>query len=247
MGLWYRRRGTTPMKPLRVHYLQHVPFEGIGSIRSWLESRGAELSATRLFEQVRFPKPSEFDWLVVMGGPMSVNDEDTHPWLPAEKRFIAEAVAASKRVLGICLGAQLIASALGAKVAPNREREIGWHAIEPAPSGRESAFFPIFQQPMQVFHWHGETFEIPPGATHLARSAACEHQAFAIGERVLGMQFHLEIGAESAQALVDNCPADLAPGRWVQTASEMLRDAERFRRIHRVMDALLDRFEELEA
>jgi GMP synthase-like glutamine amidotransferase len=174
-----------------------------------------------------------------------VSDEAIHPWLLPEKRFIARAIGSSKVVLGICLGAQLIASSLGAKVRVNPEREIGWHPIEPAPEASRSAFASLFQAPMEVFHWHGETFELPPGATHLARSAACEHQAFSLGERVLGLQFHLEATAETARALVENCAADLAPGRWVETASAMLREDERFRRVNRVMDAVLDRLRKL--
>ena len=230
---------------MRVHILQHVPFEGLGSIAPWLEARSAEVTATRLFEEARFPRASDIDWLIVMGGPMSVNDERRHPWLVSEKRFIAEAIAASKRVLGICLGAQLIASALGAKVLANPEREIGWFPIEPLGSAPRSALASLFQAPMEVFHWHGETFELPPGATCLARSAACEHQAFSIGERVLGLQFHLETTAQGVRALLEHCPDDLAPGRWVQSGSEMLRTHGGFRRIHRVMDRVLERLEEV--
>jgi len=116
---------------MRVHWLQHVPFEGLGSIAAWLESRNAETSRTRMWTGGRLPPLHGIDWLVIMGGPMSVNDEERHPWLVHEKRFIAEAIAQDKTVLGICLGAQLIASSLGARVRPNREREIGWYPIEP--------------------------------------------------------------------------------------------------------------------
>lgn len=230
---------------MRVHYLQHVPFEGLGSIRSWLGSRSAEVTASRLFEDVWFPKTSDLDWLIVMGGPMSVNDEATHPWLIPEKRYIADAIASSKGVLGICLGAQLIASAMGAKVLTNREPEIGWFPIESVESANRSSFAPLFREPLEVFHWHGETFELPPGATHLARSAACEHQAFSIGDRVLGLQFHLETTVESARALIDHCGDELTPGSRVQSASEILRDADEFERLNRVMVTVLDRFEEL--
>ncbi len=229
---------------MRVHCFQHVSFEGLGSIQSWLEARSAKIGATRFFADARLPKLDEIDWLIVMGGPMSVNDEATHAWLGPEKRFIAEAIGASKRVLGICLGAQLIASALGARVAANPEREIGWFPVEPAPGAEGSPFAPFFQQPLEVFHWHGESFELPDGATRLARTTACENQAFSIGESVLGLQFHLETSAESARALIESCPGDLAPGRWVQSASEMLRAGERFRRINRVMIDVLDRFQQ---
>jgi GMP synthase-like glutamine amidotransferase len=232
---------------MRVHYLQHVPFEGLGSIGRWLDARGAQVTGTRLFEAARFPKVSELDWLVVMGGPMNVNDEADHPWLADEKRFIAEAIGSMKAVLGVCLGSQLIASALGARVYANREREIGWFPIEPVPGGADSPFADLFAAPLDVFHWHGQTFDLPPRATWLARSAACAHQAFSIGDRVLGLQFHAEFTPETARALAEKCPSDLAPARFVQPADEFLRDETRFARSHSVMDAVLDRLEELTA
>ena len=115
---------------MRAHYFQHVPYEGLGCITGWLESRAARVTGTRFFESPRLPDPAQVDFLIIMGGPMSVNDEATLPWLRAEKRFIAETIAAGKTVLGICLGAQLIASALGARVYRNPEPEIGWFPIE---------------------------------------------------------------------------------------------------------------------
>ena len=226
---------------MRVHWLQHVPFEGLGSIEPWLAARRADVTATRLFEPgARLPGPSTVDWVIAMGGPMSVNDEAELPWLVAEKRFIADAIAAGKTVLGICLGAQLIASALGAVVRRNPEREIGWLAVTPTAAAAGSALAPLAGTEAEVFHWHGETFDLPPGATLLAASAACAHQAFAVGQRVLGLQFHLETTPESARALVEHCAGDLAPARWVQPATAILGDAERFRRINVLMSAVLD-------
>lgn len=227
---------------MRAHYLQHVPFEGLGTIQPWLELHRAEITVTRLFEEgARLPDPRDIDLLIVMGGPMSVNDEALHPWLVDEKRFIAATITEGNPVLGICLGAQLIASGLGAKVFGNPEREIGWFPIEPTSEASSSPFAEIFASPMEVFHWHGETFELPPGATHLAHSAACINQAFAIGERVLALQFHLETTSASARALVENCPGDLASARWVQSAQEILGNEERFQRINPVINAVLDR------
>lgn len=224
---------------MRVHWLQHVPFEGLGSIGPWLESRGARLTHTPFFEKgAKLPRLDDIDWLIVMGGPMSVNDEADLPWLAEEKRFIAGAIAQSKIVLGICLGAQLIANALGAAVRRNPEREIGWFPVEPAGAPGADA---LFDGPTDVFHWHGEIFDLPEGATLLARSMACGHQAFSIGRRVLGLQFHLEMTVEGARALVGNCAADLEPAQFVQSRAEILGDAERFRRLNRHMTAVLDR------
>lgn len=228
---------------MRVHYLQHVPFEGLGSLATWLASRDARLTRTALYEAPVFPATSDFDWLIVMGGPMSVNDEKELPWLVAEKRFIGDAVAQGKTVIGICLGAQLIASAAGAPVRPNREREIGWHPVMPAKGRAPDGLAALFAPETQVFHWHGETFELPAGARHLLRSAACEQQGFALGERVVGLQFHLETTQASAEALIASCPADLRPGRYVQTALEMLMDPDRFERINRLMARVLEQLE----
>jgi GMP synthase (glutamine-hydrolysing) len=136
----------------------------------------------------------------------------------------------------------LIASVLGAKIFANPEPEIGWFPIQPVPEGPESAFSTLFRRTPDVFHWHGETFELPPGATHLARSAACEHQAFSIGDRVLGIQFHLETTPAGAKGLIENCRGDLKPGKWIQTERQMLEDASRFERVNRVMNDLLDRW-----
>jgi GMP synthase-like glutamine amidotransferase len=132
-------------------------------------------------------------------------------------------------------------------VYPNREREIGWFPIEPAPSAPDSPFADLFRAPALVFHWHGQTFDLPPRATWLARSAACEPQAFSIGIRVLGLQVHAEPTSDTVRALADHCPEDLVPARFVQPREEILRDEARFTRVHRVMDAILDRLEELSA
>ncbi len=111
---------------MRAHYLQHVPFEGLGSIEPWLIDAGYTITSTHLFETAEFPEPDDFDLLVVMGGPMSINDEAVYPWLTPEKRFLRQVMETGKPVLGICLGAQLIAGCLGAKIFPNEEKEIGW-------------------------------------------------------------------------------------------------------------------------
>jgi GMP synthase-like glutamine amidotransferase len=229
---------------MRVHTLQHVPFEGLGRIEAWLAARSATITATRLYESDRLPPLEEIDWVIALGGPMSANDEDRYPWLCAEKRFLREAVESSKGILGICLGAQLLASALGAKVFANRDREVGWLPIEPAAGAPASRFAGIFGRPLEAFHWHGETFDLPPGALHLARSAACEHQAFSLGDRVLGLQFHLETTPEAVRALAAHCPDDLRPGPWVQSSSEMLGTPDRFRRANEALVQVLDRLEE---
>ncbi len=202
---------------MKAHILQHVPFEGIGSMEAWLKDRGAVLSHTRFFESsAKLPQVEEADLVIVMGGPMSVNDEAELPWLVAEKQFVREAIAAGAAVLGGWLGAQLIASALGARVYKNDQREIGWVDIESVP-GEGFQFPPL----LKVFHWHGETFDLPTGAAQLARSAACENQAFQIGGKVIGLQFHLETTPETADAMVSHCRDELVEDDFVQPESAL--------------------------
>jgi GMP synthase-like glutamine amidotransferase len=209
---------------MKAHVLQHVPFEGIGSIASWLEARDADVGATRFYESPALPSISGLDLVIAMGGPMSVHDEGTYPWLAAEKRFLREAVESGIAVLGICLGAQLIASALGAGVRPAKHREIGWFEIEALPAPADALPLP---QRATVLHWHGETFDLPEGAVHLARSAVCEHQAFQVGRRAVGLQFHPEATPRSLRALVEHCRDELTPDRYVQSEAELLSQADR--------------------
>ena len=131
-----------PSPTMRVHVLQHVPFEGLGSIGPWLQRRGAAISATRFFAGDQLPHLESLDMLVAMGGPMSVNDEATLPWLQEEKRLIADAIGRGTPVLGVCLGAQLIASALGARVFPNHVKEIGWFPVRARPTDRPTVALP---------------------------------------------------------------------------------------------------------
>lgn len=225
---------------MNVHYFQHVPFEGLGSIEQWMKAKSARISSTKFYEDTSLPKICDIDWLIIMGGPMSVNDEQTYPWLRAEKKFITDAIANGKIVLGICLGAQLIASALGAKVYPNRNREIGWFPIESLAQEKNTSLKNIFPSHMEVFHWHGETFDLPTNAVRFASSEGCDNQAFCIGECVFGLQFHLEVTPHTVKSLTEHCQNDLGPERYIQSAAEMLSVPSRFQRINTAMDNLLD-------
>lgn len=224
---------------MKVQVLQHVPFEGIGSIQPWMDAHGITVTTTRLFNEPALPVPGAFDWLIIMGGPMSANDEAVHPWLRPEKRLIARAIAGGKTVLGICLGAQLIASALGARVFPNACKEIGWFPVRRPKAGPVPDLARLFVDGIEVFHWHGETFELPRGAVRFLESDACGNQAFAIGNRVAGLQFHLETTPESAASLIRNSRNEIVPSATIQTRSEMLARPKRFNRINAVMDSVL--------
>ena len=176
--------------------------------------------------------------LVVMGGPMSVNEEDKFPWLAAEKQFIRGAINKCKPVLGICLGAQLIANALGASVFRNPVKEIGWFPIYGIAKNDKSIF--EFPESIKVFHWHGETFDLSSGAIRLAKSDACENQAFQVGKSIIGLQFHLETMPAAAQALVTNCRDELVPAPFIQTEEEILSaPPEHYKSINDLMDKIL--------
>ena len=223
---------------MRVHVLQHVPFEGLGSILAWCQARGAQITFTTFFDDPELPDLAEVDLLVVLGGPMSVNDEAELPWLVGEKRFVADALRLGKPVLGICLGAQLMAAALGSRVYPGPDKEIGWHPIHGTQAADGHFSFPA---QIDVFHWHGETFDLPDGAVRLASSAACANQAFGFGERALALQFHLETTPESADAIIANCRDELVPGRYIQPEAELrAAPAERYAAINALMASLLD-------
>ncbi|MEM7393702.1 MAG: gamma-glutamyl-gamma-aminobutyrate hydrolase family protein [Verrucomicrobiota bacterium] len=225
------------LSSMHIHHLQHVPFEGLGSMEPVLRARGDELSATHLYAGQSLPNLDHLDGLIVMGGPMGVHDKDAFPWLGDEKRFILGAIEAGKPVLGICLGAQLMADALGARVYRGAHREIGWFDIS-CPD--ESVLPGVFPEELEVFHWHGDTFDVPAGAKHLASSEACVNQGFVFDDRVVGLQFHLETTPDSATALIEHCSDELDDSRYVQTAEEMLSEPERFGTINRVMADLIE-------
>ncbi|WP_417214973.1 type 1 glutamine amidotransferase [Alcanivorax sp.] len=227
---------------MRVHYLSHVPFEQLGAMETWFQERDISIRHSLLFAGDALPAPADFDVLVVMGGPMGADDDPRFPWMSAEKALIRESIAAGKKVLGICLGAQLIARVLGAPVSSNPEREIGWFPVYPTPAGKNDSVGRLFADAPTVLHWHGDTFAIPNGAVHLLESEGCRNQAFRYGDNVLALQFHLELENGNAQALCDACPDDLAPGRWVESREALLGDPQRFEDARQLLGRMLSAF-----
>lgn len=204
---------------MKIHYLQHVTFEGSGVIADWVATKGYHLSSTKLYEAQPLPNIQDYDILIVMGGPMSVHDGDTHAWLSDEKKHIKRAIDAGKYVLGICLGAQLIADVLGATVSPMTDKEIGWFPIAWHDAAMGTPLLAGLNPAMNVLHWHGEEFTIPEGAINLASSRACPNQAFLYNEKVLGLQFHLEMNEQSLDKIIENCGEEIVtPSSTVQSA-----------------------------
>jgi GMP synthase (glutamine-hydrolysing) len=226
-----------------IHYFQHVPFEELGIIQKWAESRGHTVTVTKFFRSDKLPKIEEIDWLIVMGGPMGVYDEKIYPWLREEKHFIAHAIQQHKKVVGICLGAQLIASALSAKVYPNSQKEIGWYLVQLTSDGKKSKFFQNFPGHFTAFHWHGDTFDLPEGAQWLVESEACKHQAFSLENNVLGLQFHLEVARENVELLIINCGHELNHAPFIQAADQILSPNNYFEEMNKKMIQILDQFE----
>lgn len=212
---------------MKVHWFQHVAFEGLGLIESWLRARGHEVTVTRWWAgESAGPDATAVDWLIVMGGPMNIYQHRDFPWLVLEKAAIAAAVSRGARVLGVCLGAQLIADVLGGKVMQNPEREIGWWPVRAVVATEAGTSRYAFPAEVTVLHWHGDTFTLPPGAVRLAESEGCAQQAFAWGERVLALQFHLEMGGAAVAEIAAACADELAGGgRWVQAAGEIAEGA----------------------
>lgn len=208
---------------LKVHVLQHASFEGIGSMEPWLLERGASIGYSHLYRGDSLPELEGLDLIIVMGGPMSVNDEAELPWLVAEKKLIRDAILQSVPMLGVCLGAQLMANAMGARVYPVGQREIGWFDIEAATGANDTFQFP---KCMKAFHWHGETFDLPAAAVRLAGSALCENQAFQLGWHAIGLQCHLEVTRAGVEAFITHCGDELVPDTFVQSAEE-IRKASR--------------------
>jgi GMP synthase-like glutamine amidotransferase len=222
----------------KLHVFQHVPFETAGIISQWAEERGYAIATTQFFDG-QLPDTGGADWLVIMGGPMGVYDEAQYPWLMEEKKAIKQAIADGKVVLGICLGAQLIAEALGASIRHNLYREIGWFPVFLNSGVLDIDIAQVLPPQWEALHWHGDTFDIPEGARLLASSEACRNQAFIFSDRVVGLQFHLEMERSHAESLVRHCAAELDNDGYVQSSREILAAEAPFDQSCALMERIL--------
>lgn len=204
---------------METYIFQHVSFEGPGAILPYLESKGHHVHLVKLYAGDPVPSSLDVDFAVLMGGPMSALEEDKYPFMVEEKQLCRELFAAEKPVLGICLGAQIMANAFFAQIRQNPEKEIGFYPVT-----FENGFT------VNAFHWHGETFDIPEYAESIAYSEACRNQGFKIG-RSLGLQFHLETTEDSLNSLLENGAEELeqalsAKAKYVQSKSQILETAK---------------------
>lgn len=224
----------------RIHCFQHVSFEGLGNIEPLLSDRGCQLSTTRWYAGDEAPDSDSYDLLIVMGGPMGIYDYREFPWLAREKEAIKAAIADNKKVLGICLGAQLIADVLGAKVSKNPCREIGWFPVHCNSARQDTALANVFPDSFEALHWHGDTFALPKDAIALGASEACEQQGFIFDNRVVGLQFHLELNVDGVATLSDACRDELDGSAFVQTEEEMLAAHDNFNAANGILIKLVD-------
>ncbi|MFI0980985.1 glutamine amidotransferase [Streptomyces sp. NPDC021093] len=205
--------------------IRHVAFEDLGSFEQVLRERGigttyVDAGQGRLLERVERRSPR---LLVVLGGPIGAGETDAYPFLEEEVALIRARLSRGEPVLGICLGAQLIAAALGAKVYPAEAKEIGWGSVELSAAGTGS---PVAELTTPVLHWHGDTFDLPAGATHLASTPVCRNQAFAVGRSTLGLQFHVEVLGAAIESWLIGHAHEIAQAAGV-SVKEIRADTQR--------------------
>ncbi len=227
---------------MRIHCLQHQHFEGMANIGRWAEEKNYEISHTLFYGEGILPKHSDYDCLLIMGGSMGAYDEDKFPWLKQEKKFIDSAIEQGKTVMGICLGSQLIAEVLGGHVSKGHSSEVGWLPVHTAPEARQTSLFKMFPETFTPLHWHNDCFELPRSATRLAFSAAYPNQAFQYGDRVIGIQFHLELSFEDVRKFLRYQRYNKKSGNYEQTKEQILACKDNFVPnyilLHQVLDAL---------
>jgi len=228
---------------MRIHSIIHAPFEKLGVIEDWAMQKNYNLSETHTYRGEKLPEVSEFDFLIIMGGPQSPLELEQYPYLRDEIKLTDRAIVNKKAVLGVCLGSQIIGEALGAQTQHSPNKEIGAYPVELTSEGIGDPLFKKFPAKFDVMHWHNDMPGIPTGARLLAKSEGCPRQAFAYGDRVYGLQFHLEITQELAKGMIEHCASDLQPNRYVHSANELL--AIDYAPINQKMRVVLDHLADL--
>jgi GMP synthase (glutamine-hydrolysing) len=229
---------------MNIHCFQHVPFETPAIILEWIECHDHAIRYTYFFEKSHtLPAVTEFDCLLVMGGPMNVDEEEKFPWLKEEKKIIKETIDANKKVMGICFGSQLIAAVLNKKIYKASEKEIGFFPVTFTHTALQHSLFNHFLKNYPVFHWHGDTFDLPEGAELIASTDVCPNEAFIIDNKVLALQFHLEMNEEVIEKMISHCADELAEsGVHIQSAEEIRKGYHHLQLNKKDIFLLLDEF-----
>ncbi len=225
---------------MKIHVLQHVSFENAGTIYEWAEERNFSVDFTRFFRQEVLPEPEDFDMLIILGGPMNLNETQKYPWLVQEKTFLKRCIATGKKMLGICLGAQLLAETLGLKVFRNKQKEIGWFPVWKNNTVDNEILKLFDDDALPAFHWHGDTFDLPKQAIRLFSSQITDNQAFSWNNQVFGLQFHWEVKPENVRLLVEKAAEDMTDSPFVQQSFEMINDTGKFILARKNMFRFLD-------
>lgn len=224
---------------MKIHAILHASFETVGCIQNWVTENNHSLTLTHSYLNQSLPDVTEFDFLIIMGGPQSPREQDIYPYLTNEINLIKRSIDAGKLLLGFCLGAQLIAEALGATTLRSPEKEIGIWPITLTEEGKLDPLFDSFANSFDVIHWHNDMPGIPKDSVLLAYSKGCPNQAFRYNDRVYGFQFHMEITPENAKTMCLHCPDDLKPSKFTQSKEDLL--SSDFNSVNQKMNFILDK------
>jgi len=230
---------------MKIHVLQHSSINTLGTIEEYAKTKNYRLESTRFYETISSPELDTFDLLIIMGGPIGVYDYKENPWLRDEKTFIKQAIEAGKPVLGICLGAQLLADILGAHVYENRHMEMGWFPVKAPGSENKPEFLEGLPDKITVFHWHSRTFDLPAGAVQLFESEGCKNQGFIYNGRVVALQFHPEVNEDRILSLIKRFGDGMANGPFVQKKEKMPEQRKYLAATKEFMFLVLDKFEKM--
>jgi len=223
---------------MKILFVIHAAFEAPGCIETWAKKRGHQTQIVSPYKGEKIPNINDFDFLVVMGGPQSPLEMDKAPYLADEIALIKQAIIKHKRIIGICLGAQLIGEALGAKTERSPHREIGMFLVELLHEAKFDPVFGQFPEKFDVMHWHSDMPGIPKGATLIAKSEGCPRQIFRYGDRIYGFQCHFELTQELVKGMIEHCPDDLKAGTYIRSVKELMYAD--YSQINAKMDTVLD-------
>ncbi len=227
---------------MRIHIFEHADFESPGNIIDIAKDKKYNITYTRFYEDFLLPNIDDFDLLIIMGAPMSVNEESEYPWLIEEKKYIRKVIENEKKVLGICFGSQIIADVLGANVYKNNHTEIGWYNIY-KDQNNKSSFLSNFANEILTFHWHGDTYNLPEGSLPIFSSQATKYQGFTFKQNVVALQFHWEVKKENISSFIKNTNNQTYTGSFTQKPKDMIECSDSCKSNIKLMEKVLAYFE----